>query len=140
MNRDYAITLRQFGISPSPQRTAIFRYLQENPTHPSAETIYHDIKKILPTISLTTVYNTLKLLAEKRALQEVLIEERELRFDGNTNNHAHFKCMKCGSVFDLFPEKGNAVANGLPELPDGFIMDQLHICMRGYCKDCCNEK
>ena len=136
MTKDYAHALRQSGISPSPQRLAIYGYLQENHTHPSAETIYHDLKKLLPTISLTTIYNTLKLFAEKHVLQEVLIEDRELRFDGDISSHAHFKCMKCGSVFDLFPEQGKEIANNLPVLPEGFTLDQLHICMRGCCKDC----
>ncbi|MBO5760022.1 MAG: transcriptional repressor [Lentisphaeria bacterium] len=140
MNENSAVLLRGYGISPSPQRLAVYNYLLENRTHPSAETIYHDLKKILPTISLTTVYNTLKLLAEKHALQEVIIEDRELRFDGDISKHAHFKCLKCGEVFDLFPEKGNDVASNIPPLPEGFILSQLHVCVKGYCKDCGNRE
>lgn len=128
--------LRAYGISPSPQRAAVYAYLLEHRTHPSAETIYHEIKKRLPTISLTTVYNTLKLLGAKGALQEVIIEDRELRFDGDTRKHAHFKCLKCGGLFDLFPEEGREVAANIPLLPDGFTVSELHLCLKGCCKDC----
>lgn len=136
---EVAKSLREYGISPSPQRSAVYMYLQENRIHPSAETIYHELKKTLPTISLTTVYNTLKLLGSKGALQEVIIEDRELRFDGDTREHAHFKCLQCGKVFDLFPEEGQKMATDLPGLPEGFSMTELHICLKGYCKDCGNK-
>lgn len=140
MNEKSAILLREYGISPSPQRVAVYGYLLENRTHPSAETIYHDLKKILPTISLTTVYNTLKLLAEKHALQEVIIEDRELRFDGDVSKHAHFKCLQCGEVHDLFPASGKDVAKDIPPLPEGFTLAQLHVCVKGYCKNCNSKK
>lgn len=140
MAKDYTRYLRENGILPSPQRLAIYSYLQENATHPSAEMIYQEMKKILPTISLTTVYNTLKLFARKQVLQEVLIEDRELRFDGNTGEHAHFKCMKCGSLYDLFPGEGKKVASGIPALPEGFTLKELHVCLKGYCCNCAKEK
>lgn len=137
INKTVAL-LREYGISPSPQRTAIYTYLLENRTHPTAETIYQEIRKIIPGISLTTIYNTLKLLAEKKALQEVIIEDRELRFDGDTREHAHFKCLQCGGVFDLFPGEGGKIATDMPALPEGFSVSQVHLCLKGLC--CCCGK
>ncbi len=135
-NAETAVILRGYGISPSPQRIAIFDFLRKNPVHPTAETIFTAMRKILPTVSLTTVYNTLKLLAGKHAVQEVIIEDGELRFDADMRRHAHFKCLSCGKVFDLFPEKDQPLVTGMPGLPAGFEVKEIHLCLRGTCPSC----
>ena len=93
--------LRARGISPSPQRIAVYGFLKSHPIHPTADTIMKELKPILPTLSLTTVYNTLKLFAEHGIVQVLTIESGELRYDIRTDFHAHFKCRKCGKVTDL---------------------------------------
>ena len=55
------IFLRELGISPSPQRVAIYDFLKKNPVHPTVDTIYRAVLDDLPTISRTTVYNTVNL-------------------------------------------------------------------------------
>lgn len=90
----------------------------------------------MPTLSLTTVHNTLKLLAAKKAILEVIIEDGTMRFDGDTRDHAHFKCRDCGEVYDLFPEEGAPLVTGIPSLPDGFTVEALHLCLKGVCKNC----
>ena len=136
-SRDQVIgSLRGWGISPSPQRVAIYGFLKANAIHPPAEVIWKSVKEEIPGISLTTVYNTLKLLSRRGVISEVLIEDGELRYDADTSPHAHFKCMECGEVIDLFPADGKPIATGLPELPDGYEMRQIHLCLRGVCRRC----
>lgn len=55
------------GIRPSIQRVAIMKYLQAHHTHPTVEDVYLALKKQLPTVSRTTVYNTLRMLSEHHA-------------------------------------------------------------------------
>ncbi len=135
-----AAKLRGFGISPSPQRVAIYGFLLSHPTHPTAETIFTAVRAEQPSISLTTVYNTLKLLTGKHAVQTVIIEDGELRYDGDIREHAHFKCLKCGRVYDIFPEPGCKIAPP-PKLPSGFTITEMHVCCRGYCPqpECAQE-
>ena len=107
--------LRACGISPSPQRVGIYGFLKTHPIHPTADLIMKELKPHLPTLSLTTVYNTLKLFVSKKLVSEVIIEDGELRFDADMKDHAHFKCLKCQQVFDLFPEGGKWILQDSPE-------------------------
>ena len=52
--------LLDHNIKPSVQRIAIMQYLMEYPVHPSADDIYTALSPSMPTLSKTTVYNTLK--------------------------------------------------------------------------------
>ena len=49
------------GIRPSVQRLAIFEYVRNSCQHPTAEVVYEALCDELGSLSLTTVYNTLKL-------------------------------------------------------------------------------
>ena len=51
--------LLKYSIKPSMQRIAIMEYLMEHRTHPSADEIYTALSPSMPTLSKTTVYNTL---------------------------------------------------------------------------------
>ena len=98
----YKNILVEHGISPSFQRLKIFSYLMGTKSHPTAYTIFNNLRKEIPSLSKTTVYNVLKLLTEKSLLNEVKIEDDELRFDAETREHGHFKCSSCGKVSDVF--------------------------------------
>lgn len=128
--------LRSVGLSPSPQRVAIYEFLQMHPCHPTADLIFRRVRQEIPSISLTTVYNTLKKLVASGLIDELLIEEGELRFDGNINPHGHFKCTSCGEVTDIFPPDSKDLQLGLPALPEGFLLQEIHLCLRGFCSNC----
>ena len=124
--------LRDAGISPSPQRLAIFTYLRNHRNHPTAEMIGKEVREQLPGMSLTTVYNTLKLRGKKNMVHEVIIEDGELRYDADLRDHGHFKCLSCGEVYDFFPdEKELEFLN--TSLPEGFRITSTHLCCRGIC-------
>lgn len=131
--------LRACGISPSPQRIAVYGYLKSHPVHPTADQIMKELKPHLPTLSLTTVYNTLKLFVAKKLINEVIIEDGELRFDADLKDHAHFKCTNCLKVYDLFPEGEKMDISKLPSLPEGFTTESVHICIRGKCAGCSKQ-
>ena len=100
--KDYKDILVEHGISPSFQRLKIYTYLMETKSHPTAYTIFNKLKNEIPSLSKTTVYNVLKLLSEKGLVNEVKIEDHELRFDAEVREHGHFKCSSCGEVSDVF--------------------------------------
>lgn len=125
--------LRDHAIRPSYQRVQIYKYLKENPTHPTVETIYHDLHPQIPTFSKTTVYNTMKLFMDKGLASAITIEEGETRYDANTQTHGHFKCRSCGSVYDFFFEKEEVTA---PPVPEGFSLEEIHYYSWGLCPQC----
>ena len=83
--------LLSFQIKPSVQRIAIMEYLLKHKTHPSIDEIYMALCKEIPTLSKTTVYNTLKLFVEHGAAKMLTIDERNAFFDSDLTSHAHFK-------------------------------------------------
>ena len=85
----------------SKQRESIKNFLVTRYDHPTAETVYMNIKEEFPNISLGTVYRNLNLLAEIGEIQKLSPGIGPDRFDGNPAPHYHFICRHCGCVMDL---------------------------------------
>lgn len=124
--------LESKGVKPSYQRLRILEYVIKKNTHPSVDTIYKALYKKIPTLSKTTVYNTLSLFEKKRIVGAVSIQDNELRYDFLKGPHAHFLCTQCGRVYDI------EVATDLLTLEtiDGHRSDEAHIHFKGACKNC----
>lgn len=88
-------------IKYSRQRECIKQFLIGRYDHPTAETVYLNVKKEFPNISLGTVYRNLSLLAELGDIQKISTGVGPDRFDGNAAPHYHFFCNECGRVIDL---------------------------------------
>lgn len=125
--------LLEFGIKPSLQRIAIMEYLMKHLTHPTADMIFNDLYPSIPTLSKTTVYNTLKLFEEQGAIHAVSIDEKNVRYDADLSPHAHFKCKRCGSVND-FPLSNVYISEGIDS--GDFQVTDCHVYYKGYCKQC----
>lgn len=95
------VMFKEKNLKLTPQRYAIYKYLKSTKAHPSAEMIYSELKANYPTMSLATVYKTLKTLIDIKLVQELNVGEDNFRFDANTNMHPHIMCMKCGRVDDI---------------------------------------
>ncbi len=85
----------------SKQRKSIKNFLVTRYDHPTAETVYLNIRREFPNISLGTVYRNLNLLAEIGEIQKLSPGIGPDRFDGNPAPHYHFICRHCGCVMDL---------------------------------------
>ena len=131
---DYLIS---YNIKPSVQRIAIMDYLLAHKTHPSIDEIYLALCKDIPTLSKTTVYNTLKLFVEHGAALMLTIDEKNACFDGDTSLHAHFLCKKCGKIFDL--TYSNEVKKVEQIDMNGFKVDEIHQYYKGICPACSKE-
>lgn len=116
------------------QRIAIMNYLIEHRTHPTVDEIYTALAPSIPTLSKTTVYNTLKLLSEQGAAQTLTIDERNTCYDADTSPHAHFLCRNCDKVYDL---KCNVSIKEVEEVNmDGHEIQEVHYYYKGICKHC----
>ena len=125
--------LVEHGIKPSFQRISIMDYLRTHPTHPSVETIYNDLSPRIPTLSKTTVYNTLKLFVEHGAALMLTIDEKTTHFDGDLSNHAHFFCLGCGQIHDI---EMDACLREKASESDLFTITETHLYYKGYCRNC----
>lgn len=124
--------MQHHGIKPSVQRIAILNYLLTNHTHPTADEIYAGLSATMPTLSKTTVYNTLKLFSDAGIILNLSLDEKNQRFDGCIQPHAHFICSCCGKIEDFFPEEE---IFALPE-SSGKEIHKVEISYYGVCHSC----
>jgi Fur family ferric uptake transcriptional regulator/Fur family peroxide stress response transcriptional regulator len=125
--------LRKFSIKPSVQRTAVMDFLLNNRIHPTIDEIYLALSPSMTTLSKTTVYNTLDLFLERGAVQSLVIDEKNSRYDVDISAHAHFICKSCGAVhdiFDLSPEYFKLPKNS------NFSIHAVEISYSGICNQC----
>ncbi|MCK4655314.1 MAG: transcriptional repressor [Candidatus Cloacimonetes bacterium] len=129
---DFKELLKEHGIPPSLQRIKILEYLHNFKTHPTADMIYQALVDEMPTLSKTTVYNTLKAFAEKGVIVELSLFENEVRYEYNTTPHIHFKCIKCGKIYDI----SKTFKCLKDEKIEGHKVSEHHINLKGICKSC----
>jgi len=99
--KNIKIILEDAGIKPTIERLSILKYSNSKNNHPTAAMIFNEIVKKIPTISKTTVYNSLKLFMAKGIVTPLYITGSEVRYDFVTKPHHHFFCEKCGKIYDL---------------------------------------
>lgn len=119
-------------IRLSHQRLKVLEFLAKNYIHPTADQIYNGLHDEVPTLSKTTVYNTLNSLVETGLVRVINIEDNEARYDIVTENHGHFKCGKCGKIFDFDIDIDSFKSHGLTNFK---IMDK-NIYFKGICPQC----
>lgn len=100
---------REAGLKMTPQRMTVYKMLLEMKGHPSAEIVFQEARKVLPSISLDTVNRTLLTLSEIGVAFVVEGSGDAKRFDGNLKSHQHFKCIKCKRIVDFYHKPFNNV-------------------------------
>ena len=131
--RDAYDRLINSEIKPSMQRLEIMQFLMTHFTHPTVDDVYTGLVTKIPTLSRTTVYNTLRMFSEKNAAQMITIDDHRVCYDGNIGKHAHFYCKCCHRIIDLFDEvKFPTVQNEI----SGNRVDDAQFYVKGVCVDC----
>ena len=82
------------------QRSLVLEVVNHNDCHPTALEVYQECKKVIPNISLGTVYRNLNFLALQGEIQRVEVPGHIERYD-KRHSHDHFICIKCGNIIDL---------------------------------------
>ena len=130
--------LEKYGIKASVQRMAIMHYLLTHRTHPTVDEIFTALAPKYPTLSRTTVYNTLKLFVEHGATQMLTIDEKVTCFDGDVTPHAHFLCRRCGRILDI-PLQNIGGEDFSHMTVDANQVAEIHQYYKGICKMCLQE-
>ena len=133
---DYIASIfKEKKLKLTPQRLAVYNYLINTTSHPSADVIYTDIHVQYPTMSLATVYKALKTLVDVDLIQEINVGEGNFRYDGNSSSHPHLQCLGCGKVDD-FKDFSLDNLNSLASEHTDYQIISNKVYFYGYCPNC----
>jgi Fe2+ or Zn2+ uptake regulation protein len=130
--QDIKQLLESRGIKPTLQRLKILESLLLKQEHPTADMIYQRLVADAPTMSKTTVYNTLNSLVAKGLIFPVTITGTEVRYDAESSCHHHFLCERCGSIIDINIECPKVKKKEI----DGHLVKAVHGYFLGICARC----
>jgi len=126
---------RQAGLRVTPQRIAVYKALAGSTDHPSADSVYQQVRRDIRNISFDTVNRTLVTLSEIGAAFIVEGSGDVKRFDGNLEGHQHFKCIKCKKIIDFHHKPFNNIE--LPKSIEGkFTVLRKTVLLEGLCGTC----
>jgi len=117
------------------QREAILKLLRGTYSHPTADQIYDEVRKKIPNISKGTVYRNLKVLRDIGLVSELNLNDTVSRFEAKHKSHYHFRCDRCGRVFDVDEPINRELDRKIGER-SGFKISYHQLEFRGLCHDC----
>jgi len=126
------------GLAATHQRRVVYEAVVASHGHHSPEKIYAAVRRKLPSISLATVYNNLRLFVERGLLREVSPHDSTLLVDGNLEPHHHLVCSRCKSVQDIEGEFIDFKRLSR-QLPDGFDLTEPLVEVFGLCRSCASK-
>lgn len=91
---------RSDKLRMTQQRRVILEELRRTNNHPTADTLYEQVRKRLPRISLGTVYRNLEILTALGEIQTLELSGSQKRYDGIPRKHYHIRCIHCERVDD----------------------------------------
>lgn len=123
------------GIKPTYQRIRILHFILDSRAHPTIKSLHHSLIRSIPTLSKTTLYSTLELLAKKGLVMPLSIDPSEVRYDGVATPHHHFCCERCGNIIDL----DISCVNSRRAEIEGHRINEVHGYFKGICKHCLRQ-
>jgi len=104
--RDYEGRLREAGVRITRPRRAILQILSETADHPDAMEIFKRALALDSTISLSTVYRTMKLLEDKGEIQRHAFAGGPSRFEqADGEHHDHLIDIDSGDVIEFHSDR-----------------------------------
>ena len=130
--KDLSAELKNRKVRPSYQRFKVLEYLNKNQCHPTVDQIFKDLQSEIPTLSKSTIYNSLNLFLKSGLIRVINIEDNETRYDIITKNHGHFKCESCGKIFNFSIDLNFFKTEEL----SGFKIIDKNVYFKGICPKC----
>ena len=122
--------LTDAGLRPTRQRVALASLLvgDGQHRHVTAESLFSATKDSGESVSLATVYNTLRAFCDAGLLQEVTVDGARSYFDTNTHDHPHFFWEDEQRLTDAPAE--DLVISNLPNAPEGAEIASVSVVIR----------
>jgi len=132
--QDAVQLLKSAGLRVTPQREAILQFLLDYDGHATVDDIYTSLQPRFPSMSVSTVYNTVKQFSQVGLVKEIGVGDGASRFDINVEPHHHLVCTRCGALFDFYLEQ--PIQLSVPPEAQGFEVEDYHVEVRGICPKC----
>lgn len=127
--------LEASGHRYTAQRAAVYRYLRDVKTHPTADEIFTRVREDIADISLATVYKALEAFVAAGVTQKLEFGGGPARYDARTDDHDHVRCLGCGAVRDVLGSHYPEMIKGV-QSDDGFEIVDYRLELLGYCPSC----
>lgn len=126
------------GMKLTHQRIEVFREVAVTEEHPDVETILARVRTRIPTISMDTVYRTLKTMERLKVVSRVTLFCEPARFDANMKAHHHLLCVRCGAMKDFSSPDMNDLPLP-PEAQNWGEVKSVHVELRAVCSECMKQ-
>jgi Fur family peroxide stress response transcriptional regulator len=126
---------RAAGLLFTHQRLVIYQELMAMGDHPAPEDVYERVRRQIPSLSLATVYNNIKIFVEHGLLREVSVHHGSLRLENNLEPHHHLVCTQCKAIEDLSEDDLEPIRLK-KSLPKGFSVHRFSVEVLGLCRKC----
>ena len=113
--------LHRAGLKATGPRMVILSALEQDHGHPTAEQLYETLRQDHPSLSLSTIYQTLDVFLRTGLCRRVSGPGDRLRVDGTPQDHDHAVCRWCGAIFDVDRDQVQ-----LP-IPPGYLSNGLMV-------------
>ncbi len=123
------------GLAVTHQRMVIYEALASTDAHPTPEAVYEIVRRKIPSISLATVYKSVRTFVDLGLLREVTLLHERQRLDANLEDHHHLVCEQCKAVTDI-PEGVLTPLEVRGRLPGKFQARQIRVDVLGLCAAC----
>lgn len=107
---DYEGVLRDAGLRITRPRRTILRVLADCEDHPDALELFRRAAQVDPSISLSTVYRTMRVLEERGAIHRHAFGDGPRRFEqADGVHHDHLIDLETGAVIEFRSERIEAL-------------------------------
>jgi Fe2+ or Zn2+ uptake regulation protein len=123
------------GGNLTPQREAVLQVIRASANHMTANEIFVEARKVLPTISYATVYNSLRYLKDAGLVREIQFGNGASRYDRETDRHDHALCTRCGKLVDFELPLSDDLLRAAARRSK-FTPESVHLTLKGICPEC----
>ena len=132
--------LEEHNLKHTKQRDLILDAFLRTQGHVTSEELYQLVREENPSIGYTTVYRTMKLLAEAGLAQERHFDDGVTRYEMETNeHHDHLVCLGCGRIIEFECEEIETAQADIAK-QHGFELLRHRHELYGHCADCVAAK
>lgn len=129
--------LKSVGLKHTAQRDTILRTFLDTRDHLSTEELFRRVRKKDPKIGYTTVYRTLKLLAECGLASEVAFHDGIARYEHQygRRSHHHMVCTECGASVEFFSPEMDRLEQEIGR-KHNYVTTRHTVQIYGVCGEC----